>query len=113
MKAPKQNPVELLKRAAKLGITPSDYYKFRILFAKGFDAKVYASLESSIRFREIRQSFNPSLFNTPEQMHGDIVLGKNDGDVSRYDSKYAPSHLLGVGATGVGKTVFLVFLLFQ
>ncbi|TKJ38327.1 MAG: hypothetical protein CEE38_06100 [Planctomycetes bacterium B3_Pla] len=113
MKAPKENPVELLKRAAKLGITPSDYYKFRILFAKGFDAKVYASLKSSIGFREFRQSLNPSLFNTPEQMHGDIVLGKNDGDVSRYDSKYAPSHLLGIGATGVGKTVFLVFLLLQ
>ncbi len=78
MNAPKQNPVELLKRAAKskLGITPGDYYKFRILFAKGFDAKVYASLESSIRFREIRQSLNPSLFNTPEQMHGDIVFGQ-------------------------------------
>lgn len=115
MKAPEQNPVELLKRAAKSesGITPSDYYKFRILFAKGFDAKVYASLESSIRFREIRESLNPRVFSTPEQMHGDIVLGKNDGDVSRYDSKYAPSHLLGVGATGVGKTVFLVFLLMQ
>ncbi len=40
VKAPKQNPVELLKRAAKLGITFSDYYKFRILFAKGFDAKL-------------------------------------------------------------------------
>jgi len=113
VKAPKQNPVELLKRAAKLGVTPSDYYKFRILFAKGFDAKVYASLEYSIGFREIRQSFNPSMFNAPEQMHGDIFLGKNDGDVSRYDSKYAPSHLLGIGATGVGKTVFLVFLLTQ
>jgi hypothetical protein len=113
VKAPKQNPVELLKRAAKLGITPSDYYKFRILFAKGFDAKVYASLESSIGFREIRQSLNPSMFNTPEQMHGDIILGKNDGGVSCYDSGYAPSHLLGVGATGVGKTVFLVFLLLQ
>nr|MBC8481271.1 hypothetical protein [Planctomycetota bacterium] len=113
MKAPKQNPVELLKRAAKLGITPSDYYKFRILFAKGYDARIYAGLESSINFREIRQSLNPSIFDTPEQMHGDIILGKNDGDVSRYDSKYAPSHLLGIGATGVGKTVFLVFLLMQ
>jgi hypothetical protein len=113
VKAPKQNPVELLKRAAKLGITPSDYYKFRILFAKGFDAKVYASLESSIGFREIRQILNPQLLNTPEQMHGNIILGKNPGDVSRYDSKYASSHLLGIGATGVGKTVFLVFLLLQ
>ncbi|MFC1780792.1 VWA domain-containing protein [Planctomycetota bacterium] len=113
MKTPKQNPVELLKRAAKLGITPSDYYKFRILFAKGFDVKVYAGLESSIGFREIRQSLNPQLFNTPEQMHGDIILGKNDGGVSCYDSKYASSHLLGIGATGAGKTVFLVFLLLQ
>jgi len=116
VKAPKHNPIELLKRATKLGITPSDYYKFRILFAKGFDAfdaKVYASLESSIGFREIRQSLNPSLFNNPEQMHGDIVLGKNPGGVSCYDSKYASSHLLGIGATGAGKTVFLVFLLLQ
>jgi hypothetical protein len=46
-------------------------------------------------------------------MHGNVILGKNDGGVSCYDSRYAPSHLLGVGATGVGKTVFLVFLLLQ
>ena len=46
-------------------------------------------------------------------MQGDIVLGRYQNIVNHYDSKHAPSHLLGIGATGSGKTVFLVFLLLQ
>jgi len=111
----KQDPTELLRRAVKLhgGITPSEYRRFRILFAKGGDSRTYAGLESSIAFRELRQDLNQLPFNTPGRMEGDIVLGRNPGGISRYDSRYAPSHLLGIGATGVGKTVFLVFLLLQ
>jgi hypothetical protein len=111
----KQDPTELLRRAVKLhgGITPSEYRRFRILFAKGGDPRTYAGLESSIAFRELRQDLNQLPFNTPGRMEGDIVLGRNPGGISRYDSRYATSHLLGIGATGVGKTVFLVFLLLQ
>ena len=46
-------------------------------------------------------------------MHGDIILGKNRGGVSCYDSRYASSHFLEIGATGSGKTVSLIFLLLQ
>ncbi|MHC4728281.1 MAG: ATP-binding protein [Planctomycetota bacterium] len=115
MKKAKKNPTELLKRAVKVpgGITASDYRKFRILFAKGNDVRIFANLESSIASREFYQELNTNPFNNPGRMQGNIILGKNLGGVSRYNSRYAPSHLLGIGATGVGKTVFLVFLLLQ
>ncbi|MCK4783104.1 MAG: hypothetical protein KAV87_05085, partial [Desulfobacteraceae bacterium] len=113
MKDPKQNLFELIKRSAKLGITASDHQKLRILIAKGYDPKIYASLKSSLDYRELKDSLNTIPFEIPEQMRGDIVLGRNQKGINRYDSKYAPSHLLGIGATGVGKTVFLVFLLLQ
>ncbi len=107
------DPTELLRRAAEIGITGSDYYKLRILFAKGYDPKIYASLNSSISFRELKQSLNQMPFETPCNMEGNIVLGRNSGGISRYQSHYAPTHLLGIGATGVGKSIFLIFLLLQ
>ena len=113
MKDPKQNLFDLIKRSAKLGITASDHQKLRILIAKGYDPKIYASLKSSLDYRELKDSLNTIPFEIPEQMQGDIVLGRNQKGINRYRSKYAPSHLLGIGATGVGKTVFLVFLLLQ
>ncbi len=113
MEDPRQKIIELLQRAAKLGITPSDHQKLRILIAKGYDHKIYSSLKSSLDYRELKNSFNTIPFEIPYQMQGDIVLGRHQNIVNRYDSKHAPSHLLGIGATGSGKTVFLVFLLLQ
>ena len=115
MNKAQKNPIELLKRAVKLpdGISANDYRKFRILFAKDYDARIYAGLESSIASREFYQELNTNPFKKPGRMEGDIILGRNPRGINRYDSKYATSHLLGIGATGVGKTVFLVFLLLQ
>lgn len=115
MKTPRFDPIELLKRAAKLkgGISSRDYNKFQTLFAKAQDPRVYASLEASLAYHELRESLDNDPFSKPCQMKGDIVLGKNPTGISRYDSAYASSHLLGIGATGVGKTVFLVSLLLQ
>ncbi len=49
----RNNPVELLKRAAKSrnGLSHRDYRDFRILFAKGFDRKIYAVLPNRIAAR--------------------------------------------------------------
>ena len=113
MKNPEYDPTELLKRAAKIGITTSNYHNFRILFAKGYEPRMHASLNSSISFHELRQALNQIPFKTSERMEGNIILGRNSGGITRYQSHYAPTHLLGVGATGVGKTVFLIFLLLQ
>jgi hypothetical protein len=114
MNASKANILKLLKRASQVEMSFKDYQDFRVLLAKGYDQKIYAHLESSITNKEIRQEFRPSLpFKVPPQMRGDIVLGEGTNNLNRYDSKYAPTHLLGIGATGMGKTVFLVFLLLQ
>ena len=110
---PKQDPIELLKRAAKVGITADNHRLFKILIAHGDDARIYSQLEASIAQRELREELNSCPFNMPSSMQGDIILGKNGAGTNRYESKYAPSHLLGIGATGVGKTVFLTFLLIQ
>ncbi len=107
---------ELLKRAAALnnGISPADFRRFRILFARRGNApREYFALESSIFFREFKESLQLQPFTTPRPMRGDIILGKHPGGTSRYESKFAPSHLLGIGATGSGKTVMLTFLLLQ
>lgn len=109
----------LLNRISQLDceLSPWDYKKFQVLIAKGpkgFDPKLYYSLESSITNKEFMQQLNPSPpLAAPPQMTGDIVLGQGVNGLNRYDSKYAPNHLLGIGATGMGKTVFLVFLLLQ
>jgi hypothetical protein len=106
--------LELLQRAKNVGITLNDFRDFTGLIAKGGDPVIQARIESKIAFRELAQSLRPSLpFVTPPPMQGDIVLGQNLNGQSRYYSKYASSHLLGIGQTGVGKTVFFVFLLLQ
>ncbi len=108
---------DLLKRAAQLrgGLTASDFRNFRILFARRGDApRQHRTLESSISFREFKESLLLSgPLKSPENMRGDIILGRNPGGQTRYESRYAPNHLLGVGTTGVGKTVMLVFLVLQ
>lgn len=111
----KYDILELLKLATKFkgDISWRNHNRFQTLLAKGYDPKVYAALERSLAHHDFMESLDSDPFNKPDQMSGDIILGKNSTGISRYKSSYAPSHLLGIGATGVGKTVFLVFLILQ
>ncbi|KKR96379.1 MAG: hypothetical protein UU48_C0032G0003 [Candidatus Uhrbacteria bacterium GW2011_GWF2_41_16] len=110
-----KDPMEFLKRILPLhgGVTPLDHRDLRILIAHGFEPKAYARLEGRTSFRELKQSLNLVPFNPPTRMDGDIILGRNTHGINRYHSVNATSHLLGLGATGVGKTVLLIFLLLQ
>lgn len=125
-----KTPTEFMERLLNLpdGITPADYYDLRILIAHGFEPKAYARLEGRTAFRELRQRFNFVPFNRPRRMEGDIIFGLlekiphrpqdiaqaiNSGKASRFNSDNATTHLLGLGQSGVGKTVLLVGLLLQ
>ena len=61
----RSDPFELLKRAVKAGMTPADYYKFRILFARGYEPRVFASLNRSIALRELRETLKSNPFKDP------------------------------------------------
>lgn len=104
---------KLLKRALKTGISLWDYQKFIILSSRGYEPGIYTSLESSIALKELRASIRTNPFDIPPYMAGDIILGRGPKGINRYYSRYAPTHLLGVGATGSGKTVYLIFVLLQ
>ena len=106
--------ISLIRNAKEAGIRYGDYNDLRYLIAKGFDPKEYARLDSRFERRKIINSFLPEqFFNNPQNAKGDIELGQSPEGTNRYDSKYAPYHLLAVGATGSGKTVFLIYLLMQ
>lgn len=108
------NIISLLLKAKDVGIKSGDYHDLRYLIAKGNDPKEYARLKSRFERRKLVKDLMPrKIFNNPHQMQGDIILGKSPEGINRYHSKYAPYHMLTVGATGSGKTVFLIFLLIQ
>jgi len=110
-----KNPMEFVERIVPLpgGITTADYRDLRILIAHGFEPKAHARLEGRTSFKELKQRINLVPFDPTGQMEGDIILGRNAQGISRYHSDNAPRHLLGLGMTGAGKTVFMVSLLLQ
>jgi hypothetical protein len=113
------NPTELLlqllSRMSKLpgGMSFNDYNDLRILFARDFQPELYTKLLHRVSFREYCHSLKAIPLNTPPQMAGNIILGRNASGTSRMHSDDATTHLLGIGSTGSGKSVFLDFLILQ
>jgi hypothetical protein len=93
------------------GFTRADYEDIAIISSRGFEPRALGRLKSRTQRRELAEVFFKKAFRTPGSMRGNIVMGRNDGGKTCYDSKYSPMHLCGIGQSGSGKTVFLVSLL--
>lgn len=109
-------PVEVMQMIERIrqlpdGFTKADSEDIAIILARGFEPRAFGRLKARTERRELSEMFFKKIFRSPSLMKGDIVLGRNDNGVTCYDPKYSSMHLCGIGATGSGKTVFLVSLL--
>lgn len=105
--------IDLVQRIRQLpgGITPADFGDLTIITARGFEPRAFGRLKARTERRELRESLIDHTFADPAPMQGNIIMGSNATGITRYDSRYSPMHLCGIGSTGSGKTVFLIFLL--
>ena len=105
--------IDLIRRIKLLpgGITPADFADLTFIIARGFEPRAFGRLKARTERRELEESLIDHTFADPSPMQGDIIMGRNATGVTRYDSRYSPMHLCGIGSTGSGKTVFLISVL--